>query len=509
MPDADLSSCVVTRFAPSPTGALHIGGARTALFNWAYARRHGGRFILRMEDTDQARSSDASARSIIADMQWLGLQWDGEIEYQSRRLPIYREHVDRLLKAGMAYEDDGAVRMRMAKSPVTFTDAVIGDVTFGPEQLEDFVILKADGYPTYHLAVVVDDALMNVTHVIRGQEHLSNTPKHIALQQALGFPRPVYAHLSSILNADGSKMSKRDKAKVARKAAQEWLQQGGNLNQLLRWASSTPAVTQESLQAFLDKKADDVEIAECIALCLRMETGRRVELPEIDVREFRGSGYLPDVLCNYVALLGWSPADGVERFTLNQLAAKFDLNRVSKSNAKFDRAKLAAFNGETLQRMPADEFAALLRNHMSRRQRDILGDQFPAFAQAYQPRSQTLDDPARLGAFFFELSGRIEYDVKALEKVLVKNAGEGREVLIELLQVIHDIPDWSAEAIEAAVKQFAKQKSIGMGKVAQPLRVAVSGSTVSPPIGLTLEILGRGATADRIRNCLTACAVAK
>lgn len=514
MPDADPSSRVVTRFAPSPTGALHIGGARTALFNWAYARGRGGKFLLRMEDTDQKRSSEESARALIADMQWLGLHWDGEIEYQSRRLPIYREHVDRLLKGGLAYEDDGAVRLRMAKAPVTFSDAVLGQVTFGPEQLEDFVILKGDGFPTYHLAVVVDDALMNVTHVIRGQEHLSNTPKHIALQQALGFPRPVYAHLSSILNADGSKMSKRDKAKAARKAAQEWLAaHNDDIETLANVTGQHSAV----IELFMERKSSAVPGQEAFfehaysseATAGAIADALGVALPEIDVADFRDSGYLPDVLCNYIALLGWWPTDGVERFTLEQLVANFDLDRVSKSNAKFDRAKLAAFNGETLQATDSDEFADLLRQFMAKHcelQLDKLGDQFTLFAQTYQPRCQTLKDPSRLGSFFFVDDDAIEYDAKAVSKILTGKDGEGLTILREFQAVLDALQDWSADAIEAAVKEFAEKKSIGMGKVAQPLRVAVTGSTVSPPIGITLEILGKGSTSGRIGRCLLECA---
>ncbi len=486
---------VVTRFAPSPTGALHIGGARTALFNWAFARGRGGTFLLRVEDTDQKRSSEASARAILDDMRWLGLQWDGEIEYQSRRLPIYREHVDRLLKAGLAYEDDGAVRMRMAKAPVTFTDAVIGEVTFGPEQLEDFVILKADGYPTYHLAVVVDDALMHVTHVIRGQEHLSNTPKHIALQQALGYPRPVYAHLSSILNADGSKMSKRDKAKAARKAAVEKLGE----------SPSVPGVSATDMGAFMSKASDDMAVAGAIAAALDLT------LPEIDVKDFRSSGYLPEVLCNYLALLGWWPTDGQERFDLDTLVRNFDLDRVSRSNAKFDRAKLAAFNAVTLQGLAPDRFAALLREHMKVHHPDAhagLAHCFEAFAQAYQPRAQTLEDPVRLGAFFFATDDAIAYDPKAVRKVLAKSDGESLKVLTQVKDMLAALDDWSAEAIEAAVKAFCDARSLGMGSAAQPIRVAVTGSTISPPLGLTLEILGKPATLSRIARCLSACATA-
>ena len=227
---------IVTRFAPSPTGALHVGGARTALFAWAYARQHdtigGGKFIIRIEDTDQKRSSPESTRSILRDLLWLGLNWDEGPNpaaddpyadqlgtngpyFQSQRLDIYSKYINQLIEAGLAYEDDGAIRFRMDKD-IAFSDEVFGELKFASADLEDFVIRKADGFPTFHMAVVIDDALMGVTHVIRGQEHLSNTSKHVALIDALGFTRPTYVHLSSIMNPDGSKMSKRDKAKVAR-----------------------------------------------------------------------------------------------------------------------------------------------------------------------------------------------------------------------------------------------------------------------------------------------------
>ncbi|MEO0587579.1 MAG: glutamate--tRNA ligase family protein, partial [Planctomycetota bacterium] len=311
---------VVTRFAPSPTGNLHVGGARTALYAWVVAqqakRRVGpyagtestGSFILRFEDTDRARSSAASEKQIAESLLWLGLDWDEgpAIEgvpgheaasgvrgpyRQSERLAIYHDHLARLRDAGHLIDDDGAVRFRVTQD-VTFTDAVYGEVTVKADDIEDFVIMKrkADGdelaFPTFHFAVVVDDALMDVTHVIRGVEHLSNTPKHAALYDALGYPRPLWCHTPSIMNPDGSKMSKRDKAKAARKAAQQ-----------TEW----PALQLDGYNAFQAKESDDADVATAVLRALHQP------VPEIETIDFREAGYMTGPLLNYLSLLGWNP----------------------------------------------------------------------------------------------------------------------------------------------------------------------------------------------------------
>ncbi|MHC5011165.1 MAG: glutamate--tRNA ligase [Planctomycetota bacterium] len=499
---------VVTRFAPSPTGALHVGGARSALFGWAFARGRGGRFIIRMEDTDRARSSVESARGILRDLRWLGIDWDEGPDadaadpmdpsgqrgahgpyFQSQRLEAYQASVARLVEAGRAYEDEGAVRFRM-EGDVTFDDEVYGRIHVRDADLEDFVVQKSDGFPTYHLAVVVDDAHMGVTHVLRGQEHLYNTPKHVALQEALGFPRPVYAHMPSIMNQDGSKMSKRDKAKAARKAAQE------------RHLEDAPAALDpEAFRAFMAKESDDVEVAEAVAAALGLA------LPEIEVADFRRSGYLPSTLCNYLSLLGWSPGNDVERFDTAFLVREFDLRRIGRSNAKFDRDKLFRFSGDDLAGLAPEVFATAWRRHCER-YAPVYVEQFhdAAFdrlAAAYQPRSRTLQEPCDLARFFVTADEDIAYEPKAVKKWLAKNEGQGFGVLAQLRSVLASAGDWSPVGLDEAVKAFADQNGLGMGKVAQPLRVAVTGTAVSPGIGDTLSILGREAVLRRIDRCLT------
>ena len=395
------ASIVRTRFAPSPTGHLHVGGARSALFCWAYARRHGGRFLLRIEDTDQKRSSDTAGLAFLEDLAWLGIDWDEGPEhdtcgggdagpyFQSQRLDIYNEHFDRLIESGAAYRafetpeelnearkvarankqayrydraslnlsaetiqqylDEGrphVLRFKVPDREIVVQDVVLGEVRLAPGELEDFVIRKADGFPTYHFAVVVDDALMEVSHVIRGQEHLANTSKHVLLQQALGFEHPAYAHVSLIFNPDGSKMSKRDKDKLLSANVKE------------RGLESPPVETgidSDAWANWLKDKSVQLPTEQAVLLADVLQ----VELPEIDVADFEKGGYLPEVLLNYLALLGWSPADGREQFDGAFICDNFDLDRIVKSPAKFDRDKLLAFNLDALQAMAEDEFVEI------------------------------------------------------------------------------------------------------------------------------------------------------
>jgi len=500
---------IVTRFAPSPTGNLHIGGARTALFAWAFARQHGGQLILRLEDTDLARSTPESTKGILRDLAWLGLDWDQGPDpsaddpydqatqlgnagpyFQSQRheAGIYDKLIQQLLDSGQAYEEDDAVRFRMDKD-IQFYDAVYGDIAVKADDLEDFIIRKGEKggrLPTFHFAVTVDDALMNVTHVIRGQEHLTNTTKHAALCDALGFDRPQWVHLPSIMNADGSKMSKRDKAKAARKAAVD--------------ADLNP--TSDAMKAFIAKDNDDTDIAQAIAEALKLS------LPEIEVADFKQSGYLPPVLLNYIALLGWNPGDGTERFDLDFLIKHFDLARIGKKNSQFDRVKLAKFNGEALSEMPPQAFHDLLHAHFETYHPaylDKLGDAgFKVFTEAYQARSQTLDTPTELGRFFIE--DPTEYTPKAVKKNLTKNDGEGLGVLKQFREALDGVEKsgWTADALHALVESFVETHQLkNMGSVAQPLRVALTGNAVSPEIGPTLELLGKDTVLERIDRCLT------
>jgi glutamyl-tRNA synthetase len=544
---------IVTRFPPSPTGYLHIGGARTALFNWALARRHGGRFILRLEDTDRARSSEAAARSIIADLRWLGIDWDEgptmpehfsdvhQSDYdpyesqtgpngpyaQSRRLDIYAEHLQTLRRKDLVYDDEGAVRFRMPGEDIRFKDMVRGEVTTAAGQLDDFVIMKSDGYPTYHFAVVVDDAMMGVNTIIRGQDHLTNTPKHIALQRALGFDQPAYAHMSLTTNPDGSKLGKRDKARVARKAARDHMARESvdvepfieallgrqdELRQLHATHGGHPAgepVDGPTIADFLDKNNDDVAVAKLIGFYLN------IDLPEIDVRDFYQTGYLPQTLVNYLGLLGWNPGGDVEDFgdsPLSFLKEQFDPARFIKGNATFDRQKLLAFNGNRIRSMAPADWHELLWESPRTRQKlknnplfDGPNDRrFILFAEAYQQRCGVPGDALEQGTFFFTDDDRLEWDEKAVRKVLAKNDDAGWAMLDKLHEALKNIDpdDWNTDRLEQFVKDFAEAQQTKMGNVAQPIRVAVSGSTVSPPIGITLEILGRNRTLKRIDRCL-------
>ncbi len=532
-----LENKVVTRFAPSPTGALHIGGARTALYAWAYARQQQGKFILRIEDTDRARSSQASEEGILRDLAWLGLNWDegpdkgGDVGpyRQSERLDLYAKYIALLKEAGKAYDDDGAVRFKMGFD-VDFHDEVYGDIHVEGSQLEDFVIQKADGFPTYHFAVVVDDALMQVTHIIRGQEHLSNTAKHAALYDALAqvakegedFSRPVWVHTPSIMNPDGSKMSKRDKAKVARKEALAAIERGDwtrenfvrEVAETAHLARNFPErtgleISRELVESFLNKENDEIDIALQIALVLKLE------LPEINVVDFWRSGYLADVLLNYISLLGWNPGEDVEQFDTDFLIEKFSFKRINKANSKFDREKLLAFNGDCLQhQLTEQEFAdavhAYMSSHAKRgRWNDLLADRakFDKFATAYKERSRTLADSMEQGAWLLKGPYTSEdYDAKAVKKNLHKNEGEGLKTLKAFRATLDDITPWDAPTIHAAIEKFTVDQGLkNMGGIAQPLRVAITGNAVSPPIDITLELLGRDELRQRIDACLTHC----
>lgn len=560
---------VVTRFAPSPTGHLHVGGARTALFNWALARRSGGRFLLRIEDTDQARSSEQAVAGILEDLAWLGVEWDEGPEwrtpdgrrlggdprgvgpfFQARRLEGYGAAVDRLMAADLAYpafespeeleglrraaqaekrnfryrrpadydreaalarmeREPHVIRLHMPAGGIRIADQVLGEIQFGEEELDDFVLRRRDGFPTYHLAVVVDDEAMGVTHVLRAQEHLNNTPKHVALQRALGFRTPVYAHLPVIMNPDGSKMSKRDKDRAARRALRERLAADPGVLEGLR----EPA--PDRLQAWLADKRSQLETDELRALSDRLD----LEIPGIDVEDFRRAGYPPEVVCNFLALLGWSPGekdeDGRdrERFDRAYLASRFSLDRVGKANARFDRTKLLAFSQDLLGALSQEDFYQAWRAWCLRYRPDVLRHLDPVaarrFAAALQPRSRTLADPTRAdgpGAFALVADDGIDFDEAAVAKWLRRGEPNGLALLGEARTLLAELESFEPQSIEMAVGTFCEERGLGMGKLAQPLRVAVTGRAASPPLGDTLAILGRAATLARIDRCLAECA---
>jgi len=551
-------SIIRTRFAPSPSGHLHVGGARTALFNWAFARKRGGRFILRIEDTDVKRSSDSASMGFLEDLKWLGILWDegpefegcggpppeGDVKdvgsyFQSQRLHIYDKFIDQLIATGHAYrafdtaeELEGARKRASAEgrdyrydresalahpaassagcgdtrqhvvrfkvpdvAEVIVHDEVRGLVRTPREKLDDFVIRKADGYPTYHFAVVVDDELMGVTHVIRAEEHLSNTPRHVLLQDALGFRRPIYAHISIITNPDGSKMSKRDKDKALRAAVKE-----RGLN-----APKLTFIPADRWQWWVSHKDHQLEPYQAEMLATLFQ----IDLPEINVDDFRRAGYLPEALNNYLALLGWNPGENIEKFDMDFLVERFDFDRVIKGAAKFDRQKLLAFNNDAIAALPADAFVARLREHGMAFHPEFvekLGSKFDLFARANQSRSKTLEDPfrGRGSRFFIEADDAIEVeDSKPVRKALLKGEPTGYELLEEVVPVLEAVSEWSVESLDGALKSIAESRAGGqLGRIAQPLRIAVSGGVVSPGIAETLVILGRESTLKRIRRCL-------
>ncbi len=605
-----MTGSTITRFAPSPTGHLHVGGARTALFCWAFARNarirgRDGRFLLRIEDTDQARSSKDAARGILEDLSWLGIVWDDGPEHefsrdsfsgrtepqpagsspgpsgkdgqdvhpaqriggdlrnvgpfhQSERRDIYDKYFRQLLDAELAYPafdtpeelaamrraaekdrqtfiyrrspdydhasalsraraEPHVLRFKMPPEPITVCDEVLGEVTFTHEQLDDFVICKRDGFPTYHFAVVVDDALMGVTHVLRGQEHLNNTPKHIALQRALGFDIPVYAHMPLIFNPDGTKMSKRDKDKAAKKAMRD--AKIGTVAQLVdrlmeRDLEQT-VITQLSdadLSAWLKDKQRQLPRDQLSAVAAALD----LRLPEIDVEDFRESGYLPGVLNNFLALLGWNPgmknADGtdLERFDMDFLVEHFALGRIGKSPGKFDRNKLLAFNADTIQHGMSDsEFAtewlgwARRFDHPLAEWAETDLDRWQLAAAAARPRARTLRDARASIEFALVGDNDFEYDPKSVRKHLLKGEPNGLAILPDLRAALDAIEGWTPEPIEAAIAAFAESKEIGMGKAAQPLRIALTGAAVSPPLGLSLSLVGKSSMLGRIDRCIS------
>lgn len=571
---------VITRFAPSPTGHLHIGGVRTALFCWAYAKRHAGHFTLRIEDTDQARSSESSARGILEDLAWCGIHWDeGPIfttpeghrmggdprncvgsYYQSQRLDLYNKVIADMLARDLAYPafdsnadlaadrkaaadrketyrykrksdydraaslarmaagDECVIRFNNPGDTVMVTDEVLGEIKFEPEHTDDFVIRKADGFPTYHFAVVVDDEQMGVTHILRGQEHLNNTPRHVALQKALGYHTPKYAHLPLIFNPDSSKMSKRDKDKAARDACKK----ANITTAAAAFGPSLPAdVTEADFKVWLDDKQRQLPSHALRALAKRV----KITLPEIDVDDFRRAGYLPEVICNYVALLGWNPGmknpDGtdLEKFDMNFLASHFTLDRIGKTNSKFDRVKLAAFNQAALAAMSDETFAEHFRAWCATFEPELLkrlsDQQVRDLCAAAKPRVKTISEVASLAgpvAFAFIDDSAVVFDKAAIEKNMRKPldgaAGTpanptGADLLREFSSDLASLQPFTPDAVEAAFKAFVDRRIPGkMGAAAQPIRIALTGNTVSPAIGQTVAILGKQSTLARIERCL-------
>ena len=539
------SAAVVTRFAPSPTGYLHVGGARTALFNWLLARRAGGRFLLRIEDTDLARSTQQAVDQVVEDMKWLGLHWDNaELVFQSKRLNVYNAIIDDLAARDLAYkayetseeldamrkqaerekrsfayrrrklsdaevrryESENrphVVRLAMPVKEYRFRDVVLGkDVVMPAAEAQDFVIRKSDGMPTYHFAVVIDDNEMGVNHVLRAQEHTKNTFYHLALMEALNYPRPTFGHLPIILNTDGSKMGKRDRDKKVRAATQSHLKTTGLAIDAL---SSACGLAVDRLTNWLNDDTTQLDPTEHDRLMPVIGLSP-ADLPEILVHDFRFNGYLPEVLLNFLALLGWSPGGDRERMSMDEMVQLFSVEGIGKANAKFAREKLLAFNTEALAAASEERLLSAMKDFLSVNPDSPLNratDEQLLELLHMKKGMRTLREAEQACRFFFVGDDAIAYQPDAVDKVLRKNGGEGASVLRDVRQVLGGVSDWRHEPLEQAVQAFCAEKRLGLGKVAQPIRVAVTGSTVSPPIFQSLEFLGKQRTLARIERCLS------
>ncbi len=437
-------SQVRVRFAPSPTGMLHIGGARTALFNWLYARHTGGKFILRIEDTDQSRNTQEAVEVIFRGMRWLGLDWDEGPDgkggtsgdcgpyFQSQRGEIYRNYLEKLKAAGKTYEDGGALKFKMPKTPGVVKDLVCGEVTFDRTMEPDLVIQRKDGSPVFHFVNVVDDLEMGITHVIRGEDHLTNTHKHIALYEALGAPSPQFAHIPLILNRGGSKMSKRD--------------EGAALG------------------------------------------------------FYEEAGYLPAAVRNYLCLLGWSPGENQEILPITDLIQRFDLPNINRSNARFDGDKLFWMNGEYWRSLSDDDFTNFAGEYLART-RPGIAQMDPALLKRLLP---LIREKVRTGRELAEwldpyLGDTFEYSDEARKKQLsTPEAGQWLSALVASLRSLSG--SWDDTSVEGACKKVAEEAGAKPAKVIHLARAAVSGRTVGPSLFGLMSALGRDRVLARLER---------
>jgi glutamyl-tRNA synthetase len=455
---------IKTRFAPSPTGLLHVGGARTALFSWLYSKKMGGQFVLRIEDTDLERSSKASVQAILDGMSWLQLDHDEGPVYQTERFDRYKEIIQQLLDQGDAYycacskekleslrerqmadkqkpRYDGCCR-DMGLSPdntndlvvrfknpqqgdVTFVDHVKGSITVSNSELDDLIIARSDSTPTYNLTVVVDDMDMNITHVVRGDDHVNNTPRQINILTALGVNCPQYAHLPMILGDDGKRLSKRHGA--------------------------------------------------------------------VGVMQYFDDGYLPDAVLNYLVRLGWSHGDQ-EIFSIDEMISPFDLGDINKSAAAFNTEKLNWINQQYMMSMPLNGIVVLVKQRLRVIDVIVADDiNIDTIVDLYRQRVSTINELVDSILYCFKEFD--EYDPKAAKKALRTDALEPLKCLSEGLELL---TDWRTEAIHQVIQAVTEQLDVGMGKVGQPLRVAVTGGSFSPPIDQTVELIGKTQTLERI-----------
>ncbi len=434
-------SDVRVRFAPSPTGFLHIGGARTALYNWLYARHTGGQFFLRIEDTDRQRHNEEAVEAIVSGMKWLGLDWDGEITYQSQRLERYQQVAAQLEEAGLAYRTDKgdaekgqalAYRVPTENARTEFDDQVLGHVSFQDEEIEDFILMRSNGWPTYSFACVIDDHDMGITDVIRGLDHVSNTPRQIMIYRALGWDEPRFAHIPMITNSEGKKYSKRD--------------------------------------------------------------------GDIAVGNYADKGYLSEAFINFMSLLGWSPGNDQEIMSRDELIKFFSLDRVRKTASQFDTEKFEWMNGRYIAGMTPEDLTAAILPFMKK-----AGIDPEALDRAWlvklvglmTERIRTLEKFPELTQYFF--SDSYETNAKAA-KLLAKETTPA--ILKAIAKVLEELPQWTPETMDPALRQVAEELSVGFGKIAQPIRAAITGTNVSPGLFEVLELLGQEESLKRIKRAI-------
>jgi glutamyl-tRNA synthetase len=438
-----MSSAVRVRFAPSPTGYLHIGGARTALFNWLYAKNTGGTLVLRVEDTDRARNTEEAARALYDGLRWLGLDWDEGPEaggnfgpyFQSEREAVYQNYLDKLRAVDRVYDDAGSIRFRFAREKVVVDDVICGRIEFemtSPETNPDMTIRRPDGSWIFHFVNVVDDIEMKISHVIRGEDHLSNTPKHVQLYRAFEAAPPRFAHIPLILNKDGSKMSKRD--------------QGASIN------------------TYID------------------------------------GGYLPEAVRNYLCLLGWSPKDNREKIEIEEVVRLFDLEKVHRKNASFDLDKCTWLNGEYVRELSDDRFQKLARQALERTGVDL--SFFPpeyvrAALETCKGKFKIFSElPAYCGFYF---NDEFEFNPEGLAKHFVP---ENKGRLVAVREAFAALAHFDAATLEAALKATAAQLDVKVGALVHPTRLAVTGSNAGPSLYHLLEILGKEKVLARIDGAL-------
>ena len=415
------------RFAPSPTGYLHVGGARTALFNWLYARQAGGQFLLRIEDTDKARSTDEHTRVILDGLTWLGLDWHEEPVFQGARVTRHQEMADKLLAAGKAYMEEGAIRFRLPPGEIAWDDAVHGRISFQGEDIKDFVILRSDRTPIYNFAVVVDDVDMRISHVLRGDDHISNTPKQIALYRALGAALPVFGHVPMIHGPDGKKLSKRHGATA--------------------------------------------------------------------VGDYQHMGILPAAMRNFLALLGWSPGGDREIMTLDEMIALFSLAGIQKKPAICDMTKLEWMNGQYLSASSAEQLYPLVAPQLEALGLNGIREAVLNAITAVKTRSRTTLDVAKQVAVRLDPK-HVVLDEKAKKEIAKDPAGY--KAALEASLAVLKTPEWTPAALEQALRALAEQKGVAAGKVFQPIRIALTGGTVSEPVNELLFVVGRDAALNRL-----------